>query len=138
MCLTSLGTSIKNYSIVKQWNKVLITQLLDKCLRDNKIAPLHHPYIALLSTCAKSVQFYCPSHTYAAIPYCTIFQFLAYCYVPLLLSTFKKATNSSLCLPLRGLSIDVSRKFIIKGQRVNSAGLGTKKILVFSIVFPQN
>ena len=25
------------------------------------------------STCAEGVQFYCPSHTYAAIPYCTIF-----------------------------------------------------------------
>ena len=55
----------------------------------------------------------------------------------LLLSTFKKATNSSLCLPLRGLSIDVSRKFIIKGQRVNSAGLGTKKYWFFPLFFPK-
>ena len=28
---------------------------------------------ASLCTCAKGVQFYCPSHTYTAIPHCTIF-----------------------------------------------------------------
>ena len=32
-----------------------------------------HACLTLLSTCAKGAQFYCPSHTYAAIPYCTIF-----------------------------------------------------------------
>ena len=78
MCLTSLGICIKNCSIVKQWNKVPIIQLLDKCLRDNKIAPLQHVCLASLSTCTKMVQFYCPSRTYPAIPYCTIFPFLAY------------------------------------------------------------
>ena len=49
----------------------------------------------------------------------------------LLLSTFKKATNSSLCLPLRGLSIDVSRKFIIKGES-NSDGSSTRKYGFYS------
>ena len=32
-----------------------------------------------LDTCVKGVQFYCPSLTYPAIPYCTIFQFLVHC-----------------------------------------------------------
>ena len=53
--------------------------MLDKCLRGNKIAPLQHAYLALVSTCANGVQFYNPSHTYAAIPYCTIFPFLLHC-----------------------------------------------------------
>ena len=43
-------------------------QLLDKCLKGNKIAPLR--------TCVKGVQLYCPSCTYPAIPYCTIFLIL--------------------------------------------------------------
>ena len=72
MCLTSLGTCIKNSSV----GKVLIIQLLDKCLRNNKIAPLWYACLTSLSTCAKEVQFYCPSRTYAANPYCTIFQFI--------------------------------------------------------------
>ena len=45
-------------------------------MRGNKIAPLWHICLALLSTCAEGVQFYCPSRTYPAIPYCTIFQLL--------------------------------------------------------------
>ena len=32
--------------------------------------------LTLLSTCAEGVQFYCPSHTYTAIPYCTFFLLL--------------------------------------------------------------
>ena len=34
-----------------------------------------HPFgmHALLGTCAKEVQFYCPSHTYPAIPYISLF-----------------------------------------------------------------
>ena len=33
--------------------------------------------------CAKGMQFYCPSHTYVAIPYfnCTIFPFLEHCVI---------------------------------------------------------
>ena len=50
-------------------------QLLDKCLRGNKIAPLQHAYLALISTCAKGVQYYCPSRTYQTIPYCTFLTF---------------------------------------------------------------
>ena len=42
-------------------------------MRGNKIAPLQHTCLTSLGTCAKGVQFYCPSHTYPAIPYCTIF-----------------------------------------------------------------
>ena len=45
-------------------------------MRNNKDAPLWHAFLALLSTCAKGVQLYCPSRTYLAIPYCTIFSFL--------------------------------------------------------------
>ena len=59
-------------------NKVLIIKLLDKCLRGNKIAPLQHAWLTSLSMCAKGVQFYCPSCTYPAIPYCTISPFLAH------------------------------------------------------------
>ena len=44
-------------------------QLLDKCLRDNKIAPLQHGRLTLLSTYAEGMQFYCPSRTYPEIPY---------------------------------------------------------------------
>ena len=47
--------------------------MLDKCLRGNRIAPLQHAYLSSLGTCAKGVQFYCPSHTYRAIHYCSIF-----------------------------------------------------------------
>ena len=47
-------------------------------MRGNKIAPLRHAWIASLSTYAKGVQFYCPSRTYPAIPYCTTFPFLAH------------------------------------------------------------
>ena len=40
-CMTHFTcTSIKNCSLVKLYNKVLIIQLLDKCLRGNQIAPL--------------------------------------------------------------------------------------------------
>ena len=35
-------------------------QLLDKCSRGNKIAPLWHSCLASLSTCTKGVQFNCP------------------------------------------------------------------------------
>ena len=57
-----------------------ITQLLDECLRDNAIATpaLCHACLTSLSTCAKGVQFYCPSCTYPAIPDCTVFPFLAH------------------------------------------------------------
>ena len=34
---------------------------------------VRHTCLALLSTCGQGVQFYCPSRTYPAIPYCTIF-----------------------------------------------------------------
>ena len=49
---------------------------MDKCLRENKIAPFHHACLVSLGTCAEGVQFYCSSHTYAAIPFCNIFPFL--------------------------------------------------------------
>ena len=39
------------------------------CLRGNTIAPLRHAFLASLGTCAKGVQFYCPSRTYPAISY---------------------------------------------------------------------
>ena len=58
-CLTLLSTSIKST------NKVLIIQLLDKCLRGNKIAPLQHTCLTSLGICAKGVQCHCPSRTYA-------------------------------------------------------------------------
>ena len=32
-----------------------------------------HARLTLLGTCAEGVQFYCPSRTHSAIPYCTIF-----------------------------------------------------------------
>ena len=64
--------------------------MLDKCLRGNKIAPLRHTCLALLGTCAKEVQFYCPSHTYAAIPNCTIFLIFRALHILLLL--FQVAT----------------------------------------------
>ena len=70
---SALLICIKNCSIVKQENKVLIIQLLDKYLRG---AIKLHPFstcLASLSNCAKEVQFYCPSRIYAAIPYCIIF-----------------------------------------------------------------
>ena len=57
-------------------------QMLDKCLRGNEIASLWHAFLASLGTCAIGVQFYCPplvSRTYPAIPYCTIFPFIAHC-----------------------------------------------------------
>ena len=60
-------------------NKVLIIQLLDKCLGGNKIEPLWHTCLTLLGTCAKGVQYYCPSYTCPAIPYCTIFLILEAC-----------------------------------------------------------
>ena len=47
--------------------------MLDNCLRDNNIAPLCQVCLTLLGTCAKWMQFYCPSRTHPAIPYCTIF-----------------------------------------------------------------
>ena len=48
-------------------------------MRTNKIAPLRDACLTSLGTCAKGVQFYFPSRTYAAIPYyCTIFPFLAH------------------------------------------------------------
>ena len=60
-------------------------------MRGNKIASLWHAFLALLVTCAKEVQFYCPSHTYEAIPNCTIFLiFRALCILLLLL--FQVAT----------------------------------------------
>ena len=50
-------------------------------MRRNKIAPLQHLCLASLGTCAKGVQFYCPSCTYSAIPYfiALFFHFLAHC-----------------------------------------------------------
>ena len=48
-------------------------------MRSNKIVPLWHACLASLSTCAKGVQFYCPSGTYSTIPYCAIFPFLIHC-----------------------------------------------------------
>ena len=74
-----LNRCIKNCSTVNLKNKALIIQSLDKCLRGNKIAPLWHTCLTLLSTCAKGVQFNCPSRTHPAIPYCPIFPFLAHC-----------------------------------------------------------
>ena len=76
MCLTSLSTCIKNCSIIvnlKEIKYYLLIQLLDKCLRGNKIASLRHSCLTLLGTCAKGVQFYGPSRTYLAILYCNIF-----------------------------------------------------------------
>ena len=48
-----------------------MTQLFDKCLKGNTTC-----LVSLGGTCAEGVQFNCPSHTYPAIPYCTIFPFL--------------------------------------------------------------
>ena len=45
-------------------------------MRGNKIAPLQYSCLTFLDTCAKRVHFYWPSHTYPAIPYCTIFPFV--------------------------------------------------------------
>ena len=42
-------------------------------MRGNKIAPLRHVCLTSHGTWAKGVQFYCPSNTYSAIPYCTKF-----------------------------------------------------------------
>ena len=39
-------------------------------MRVNKIAPLWHTCLTSLSACAEGGQLYCPSCTYAAIPYC--------------------------------------------------------------------
>ena len=38
----------------------------------------HYSCFVSLGTCAKGVQFLCPSHTYPVIPYCTIFPYLAH------------------------------------------------------------
>ena len=43
---------------------MLIIQLLDKCLKGNKIAPLRS-----LATCAKGMEFYCPSRNYPAMSF---------------------------------------------------------------------
>ena len=45
--------------------------MLDKCFikRAKKLHPFWHACLTSLGTCAKEVQFYCPYHTYAAIPY---------------------------------------------------------------------
>ena len=45
-------------------------------MRGNKIASLQSACLSSLGTCAEGVQFYCSSHTYAAIPFCNIFPFL--------------------------------------------------------------
>ena len=73
----SLASCIKNCSKVIQWSTYyLMIQLLDKRYRGNKLARLQHACLDLLSTCAKGVQFYCPSRTYPLIPYCcSIFSF---------------------------------------------------------------
>ena len=44
-----------------------------------KVYPLQHTCFTLLCTCAKVVQFYCPSRTYPTIYYYTTLSFLAYC-----------------------------------------------------------
>ena len=54
-------------------------KLLGKCLRVNKFVLLQHVCLASLVTCPEGVQFYCPSHTYPAILFCTIFPFSEYC-----------------------------------------------------------
>ena len=68
LCL-ALVSKIAVY-LSNEINYYLIVQLLDKCLRGNKIAHLQHACLVLLGTCAKEVQYYCPSHTYPAIPQC--------------------------------------------------------------------
>ena len=42
------------------WQWVLIIQLLDTCLRGNKISPLRHACLALLSTCDKGCKILLP------------------------------------------------------------------------------
>ena len=61
---------------------------MDKCERGNKIAPIQHACLASLSSCANIMQFYFPSLTYPAIPYCTIFPFLEQCGYVLVLMAF--------------------------------------------------
>ena len=89
-------------------------------MRSNKIAPLQHTCLTSLSTCAKGVQFYCPSHTYPAIPYCTIFAFLTHCSVSILVlfspiflptvATFK------ICPWILRIVTVTCRHFLIRGR----------------------
>ena len=85
MCLTLLGTSIKNCSIVKPLsNKIkyyIVIQLLDKCLRGNEIAPFGTHALLHLSLVLKGCNFIAPlALIYPAISYGTIFLLLlAHC-----------------------------------------------------------
>ena len=64
-------------------------------MRGNKIAPLQHSCLTLLSTSTKGVQFYCPSRTYPSIPFCTIFPLLEYCVVHSLRMIRQKVIRNS-------------------------------------------
>ena len=97
----SLCTCIKNCSIVKQQNKVVIIQLLYKCFRDNKIAPSRlvrvpsaYLHSALVS---KGCNFIAPPAFMQQflIVICTIFSFLARCATSSLSSRHCKKKKSA-------------------------------------------
>ena len=63
-CCSSSSTFHKKLNVNIQYNNM---ELLGKCSRGNKIAPLWHEGRAERGPSAKGVQFYCPSSTYPAI-----------------------------------------------------------------------
>ena len=73
--------SFNSYYIVAQWDKnekimqLQYKELLHKCERGNKIAPLRHKCQAMRGTPAEVVQLYSPSKTYPAF----VFLLLFYC-----------------------------------------------------------
>ena len=82
-------------------------------MRGNKIAPLQHVCLTLLCTWAEGVQFYSPSRTYAAIPHCTIYSFLAHYAIPNKLSSGITVTyKSNLPYEQKGLMDDIIAKYL--------------------------
>ena len=88
-------------------------------MRGNKIAPLWHTCLASLGTRAKGVQFYCPSRTYPAIPYCTIFPFLEHC------------VSEKKCKPFR---IGISNRFFFEEEAFK---MGEKLFILTKMFSPK-
>ena len=81
----------------------------------NKITFLQHACLALLGTCAKGVQFYCPSLTYAAIPYLGIPIFLYWYIMRKKILFFSRGRSEK----IRKSTFQVEHVFVKRGnQRV--------------------
>ena len=61
------ANTVVGLTVGKKWKNIAIKELLDKCERGNKIAPLWHMCQAKQGMHAVEVQFYCPSSNYPAI-----------------------------------------------------------------------